>query len=119
MKAPEGPDRVPVDNSQFHTVISAVSFTISRHAPVSRGEGLVGNTCRMPLCNGPVFLTRADASNHQAFEVIRTIRNEADLASLGEDPADDARVLADLMTLLNLGSGTPDAGAAEGAEQAA
>ena len=107
MKAPEGPDRVPTDNSQFRSVISAVSFTIARHTPVSRGEGLVGNTCRMPLCNEPVFLTRADASNHQAFEVIRTLRNEADLAALGEDPEDDARVLADLMALLNLGEPVP------------
>lgn len=108
MSTAAGPERVPTDNPAFRPLISSITRTMREHRPVRRGEGLVGRTCRHPLCREPIFLTVGDGANHQSFEVIRTIRVEAGYLLDGEDP-EDAKALADLTTLLNLNPVTESA----------
>lgn len=101
MSTPTGPDRVPTDNPAFRPLISSITRTMREHRPVRRGEGLVGMTCRHPLCREPIFLTVGDGANHQSFEIIRTVRVEAGYL-LEADADEDVEALADLSALLGM-----------------
>ena len=101
MSTPTGPERVPTDNPAFRPLVSSITRSMREHRPVRRGEGLVGMTCRHPLCREPIFLTVGDGANHQSFEIIRTIRVEAGYLLTDDDPA-DAQALTDLTSLLGL-----------------
>lgn len=107
MSAPAGPDRVPTDNPAFLGLVSSITTTMRQHRAVPRGKGQVGRTCRHPLCREPIFLTVGDGANHQSFEVIRTIRIEAGYLLEGDDP-EDAQALANLLSLLNLDTVSPE-----------
>lgn len=104
--APGSPELVPVENPVFRNLAIAISTTISRHQPVRRGDGLVGNTCRFPLCRERIFLNRAAGSDHQAFEVIRTIRTEVGYALTdGDEPELDAEYRQNIIAIFGLDAG--------------
>lgn len=107
MSTPTGPDRVPTDNPALGPLLASIALTMRQHRPISRGEGLVGMTCRHPLCREPIFLTRADGANHQSFEIIRTIRVHAGYLLEDQDPG-CTEAFDDLGALLNLIPGSVD-----------
>lgn len=104
---PGSPERVPVDNDAYQRIALLIAETISQHRAVPRGEGLVGNHCRHHQCaeRDIWFLNLRQGYIHQAQEIMRTIRVEADFSLTdGEDPAEDAAYIQSIVELFNLGS---------------
>ncbi|MCC3299364.1 hypothetical protein [Arthrobacter caoxuetaonis] len=76
-------------------VLEAMAATLDAHAPVRRGNGMVGSTCPNALCREPVFITTREAQNHQTLKVLQALRI---------NPANEERASAELAALLGFGS---------------
>jgi hypothetical protein len=67
--------------------LDRIARSISEHQHVSREDGPF-STCRNPVCNGVIFLTRRDRYNHQAVVIANDLQRDLDLCLA--DARDDA-----------------------------